>query len=1082
MSLAPQQQIRVLHVDDEPDFADLTGTFLEREDDRFTIETATSADDGLEIINDRPPDCVVSDYNMPSMDGLEFLQAVREDNPNLPFILYTGKGSEAVASEAISLGVTDYLQKGSGTGQYELLANRISNAVEQHQAKRRVELSHQAMDTANEGLSLVRPDGTFSYVNSSFAQLFEYDPDELIGEHWTVLYHDEEAERLDNDILPAVKEHGYWSGETVRLTKQEDRLVTDHRLSRTAEDVIVCTAQDITPERTGSTRQSGELDLLVDTMEGHAFYTLDHEGYVTSWNEGAERLTGYNATEILGTHVGQFFTKEDRDRGLPEELIETAKTDGTVTDQGWRIRNDDSQIRTADTISASYDASGTIRGFGVMMRESTADPLAAELHRKTDYLDVIMEYSVQPLFMKDTSGEYLLANREYKQLFDIQDETVIGRTDYDLHPEEMAEEVWANDRHVLETDEPVEIEEHVVVEGEERTYLSSKVPVYFDDDSDDPDAVFGMATDITERKEREQEITRLNQLYQTILSNIRETVVVTDDDGQFTYICPNIHFVFGYEASEVDELETVEALLGERLIEPGELEATGEVTNIETSVTDKSGDSRTVLVTVRQVDIEDGSRLYSIRDITDRNERRRELERTTQYLEIVLETAGPAFLKRADGRYHLMNTACKELLGLDPDRNVTGLTDYDLFPDDVVEQFRADDKRVIEAGEPIEIEEVVPTADGPKTYQTNKRPLFDEEGKVEMICAVSTDITERKEREQKLELVETLFKHAQECQFIIEVGDGEFKLRHANDYYKRTVGLSPGEPVTGQTPTELFGDTGGQEIRDRNRECVETCESVTYTVEVPVPEEGTVYRTILAPVVSDGDVTHIVGTARDITDDKRREEKLKRQKNRLEEFASVVSHDLRNPLRMADGRVELLREECESEQIDDIAQALDRMDTLIEDLLTLAREGDQVGEVERVVLADLINDCWQNIAAPEAEILTDCDRTVHADRSRFQQLLENLLRNAVEHGGADVTVTIGEVETGFYVEDDGPGIPEENRDDVFEAGYSTSADGTGFGLRIVKQVADAHGWEITVSEGEQGGARFEVTSVEFADR
>jgi DNA-binding NtrC family response regulator len=186
MSLAPQQQIRVLHVDDEPDFADLTGTFLEREDDRFTVETVTSADDGLEIINNRPPDCVVSDYNMPGTDGLEFLQAVREDNPDLPFILYTGKGSEAVASEAISSEVTDYLQKGSGTGQYELLANRISNAVEQHQAKRRVELSHHAMDTANEGLSLVRPDGTFSYVNSAFAHLFEYDPDELIGEHWTV--------------------------------------------------------------------------------------------------------------------------------------------------------------------------------------------------------------------------------------------------------------------------------------------------------------------------------------------------------------------------------------------------------------------------------------------------------------------------------------------------------------------------------------------------------------------------------------------------------------------------------------------------------------------------------------------------------------------------------------------------------------------------------------------------------------------------------------------------------------------------------------------------------------------------------
>jgi PAS domain S-box-containing protein len=137
MSGTSQETIQVLHVDDEPDFAGLTATFLERENDQFAVKTATRAGEGLEMIADRPPDCIVSDYNMPGMDGIEFLETVRDTHTELPFILFTGKGSEDVASNALRAGATDYIQKQSGSEQYELLANRIQNAVERHSSKRR---------------------------------------------------------------------------------------------------------------------------------------------------------------------------------------------------------------------------------------------------------------------------------------------------------------------------------------------------------------------------------------------------------------------------------------------------------------------------------------------------------------------------------------------------------------------------------------------------------------------------------------------------------------------------------------------------------------------------------------------------------------------------------------------------------------------------------------------------------------------------------------------------------------------------------------------------------------------------------
>lgn len=213
----------------------------------------------------------------------------------------------------------------------------------------------------------------------------------------------------------------------------------------------------------------------------------------------------------------------------------------------------------------------------------------------------------------------------------------------------------------------------------------------------------------------------------------------------------------------------------------------------------------------------------------------------------------------------------------------------------------------------------------------------------------------------------------------------------------------------------------------------------------------------------------------------RREQELHAQNQRLDEFVSIVSHDLRNPLNVAQGRLDLAREEYTSEHLDHVARAQKRMEVLIEDLLEFARQTESVTDFESVSLRDVVETCWQNVDTADAVLVSETDAVISADHSRLQQLLENLLRNAVEHGGVDVTVTVGKLTdpAGFYVADDGPGIPEDTREQVFESGYSTRPNGTGFGLSIVSQIVDAHEWDIRVTESSEGGARFEITSVEF---
>jgi len=152
--------------------------------------------------------------------------------------------------------------------------------------------------------------------------------------------------------------------------KDGDRLVTNHRLAHADDGVLVCTARDITPERTQLVGQSTQFDVLIDAMDDHAFFTLDHEGYVTRWNDGAQQFTGYNAEEIIGAHVSTFFEESDLANGLPEQLLDTAKTDGTVSHEGLQIRQDGTRCWTDMTLSASFDESGALRGYGIILKEA----------------------------------------------------------------------------------------------------------------------------------------------------------------------------------------------------------------------------------------------------------------------------------------------------------------------------------------------------------------------------------------------------------------------------------------------------------------------------------------------------------------------------------------------------------------------------------------------------------------------------------------------------------------------------------------------------------------------------------------
>ncbi|WP_152040526.1 PAS domain-containing protein [Salinigranum salinum] len=382
---------------------------------------------------------------------------------------------------------------------------------------------------------------------------------------------------------------------------------------------------------------------------------------------------------------------------------------------------------------------------------------------------------------------------------------------------------------------------------------------------------------------------------------------------------------------------------------------------------------------------------------------------------------------------------------------------------------------------------------------------------------------ERRKQERELRIADRRFRSLFDNPMTFAaVLDPDGTLREVND--TALVTLSDGTDLVGrpfwETPWWTPSDdsvaaveaavetaAGGQLARFEcdyfHRDGTGTVAATLYPVYDVDPEEHE------SEDATGDEVVSLMAVGADTTTRTEQATQLKRQRDRLEEFASMVSHDLRSPLEVARGRLQLYDNTDDPDHLDEIEASLDRMSTLIDDLLTLARQGKSVSDLEPTPVAAVATRAWNTVETADASlaVVLDDETAVAADPSRLQQLFENLFRNAVEHGsagprpeargdsversstssrldaddsaehdGSPVTVRLAGLDdaAGFAVEDDGPGIPPADRDHVFERGFSTDRDGTGFGLAIVRHVAEAHGWTVRATESDAGGARFEV--------
>jgi PAS domain S-box-containing protein len=496
-----------------------------------------------------------------------------------------------------------------------------------------------------------------------------------------------------------------------------------------------------------------------------------------------------------------------------------------------------------------------------------------------------------------------------------------------------------------------------------------------------------------------------------------------------------------------------------------------------------------------------------IQNATAQHRAEREIERRSKWYQRILEYSSDyVLIVNQMGNVSYVSPAIERVMGYTPEETL-GNDSFDyIIPEDEEIAMKSFSKTIENPDKEVTVEFRGEANDGSIRWLEVRGRNFFDDPIINGVMVNVRDITARKEREREVERrneqleqvtnrlqnqYEYLFEQLPIMAVVTREESGMPIVEDCNDRFAATLNYRTDE-IIDQPLGEFYTADSREELLEGGGYTRALEGEFTREDRELVTKDGNIVETVLRAIPRHSDSAEPEGTVALYIDITEREE-AKREKERLEEFLNIVSHDLRNPLNVAEGHLELAQEDFDSADLDAVEQAHKRMKALIEDLLQLARSGNQVDELKPVELDDLSKLCWENVATADASITVDLDQTILADQSRLRQLLENLFRNAVEHGSTssqtnaddavehgsgDVNITVGTLEDGFYVADNGPGISEQDREDVFESGYSTKEEGTGFGLAIVEQIVDAHDWRIAIEESNEGGARFEITNVE----
>ena len=1128
----PEPPLSILYVDDEPLLLDITKEFLEMLG--FRVDVAESGIGALQKVTGISYDAIVSDYQMPGMNGIELLKEIRKRNLDIPFILFTGRGREEVVIEAIENGADFYLQKGGKPiPQFSELTHKIKTAVSRRRdsnALRESELRFRSLiQNSSDIIRILDKDGKIIFDSPSSSTILGYPEGSLVGSVAFDLIHPDDRELVRSDFQDVRYQCNSHTPTEYRIRKADgtylyvesialnligvpgidgivttthpiqDKKMAELEIRKMAEDLsaayeeLASSEEELRESFLSLTRHEQALAKSEERFRGIAERTsdliliIDEKMSVSYASPSSYSITGYYPEELMGK-TQEFAMIVIFSESLSEfmHVVQSSLAGNQVTETEMGIRKKDGTSAFIEMSVVPVMHDGTFAGAQVTIKDITERRKTQEALRESERkFRALVEYSLDGILILDPQGTILFANAAAGKIIDIADPAVL------LHKRNVMEFIAPESinnviRDFNEVSHGVDgyIAQYKIITllQEERWVESIGKSIDFQNNP----AILISLRDITERMRSEETLRFTREKFTKAFLSSPDAITISElETGRFIEINDATATLYGHSPEEMTRRNSLELGVW---VKPEDRDAFislitthGKIERYDVMHRRKSGELFHASISADVISLAGKKYIIStIRDISDRKQYENDLLETEQNARALINAQDEAlFMLKADGTILYINDTTAGLLGHPVDEMI-GTSMYQYLPPDISQRRRESVEQVVQSGEAVHY---IDERFG-HILEISIYPVFSESGEVSRIAVNGRDITEKLENDRMIVESEAKYRLlAEHVHDVIWTTNTSLELTYVSPSVLKIRGFTP-EELVGKSIAHSMSPESYKKVMHYYEQLREFIlkeepypESQIVELELCCKDGSTIWAELIISVVFDDNnqIKGLTGVTRDISQRKKVEEALRRANRQLNLLSGITRHDILNKISGIYAYLGMVEQALTDPRLVGYLQIMETEIMEIQSRIEFTRVYEDIGshEPQWVPLDTIISRIPFTVPVTVAPELQEI--SIFAD-PMVDKVFFNLFDNSVRHGQGVSQINVFTINSGDTLtvvwEDNGIGIITEEKEQIFEHGFGKN---TGLGMFLTREILSLTGMSIHEIGTFGEGARFEIT-------